>query len=83
MEEKDAKLVEDLSKYERISFIEFNELEYKYFVEKCMLNKEMSKILEMLIQGYTLTEIADKTKLAEATLSRRIALLKRKIKKVL
>lgn len=83
MEKEDAKLVEDLSKYERLPFIEFGEEDYKYFVQKCMLNKEMSKILEMLIQGYQLVEIADKLNIAEPTLSRRIKVLKKKIKRVL
>lgn len=83
MEKEDVKPVEDLSKYERIPFIEFNEEDYNYFVKKCMLNEEMSKILEMLIHGCTLVEIADKLKLGEATLSRKIKVLKTKIKRVL
>lgn len=75
--------MEDLSKYERIPFIEFDENDYNYFVEKCMLNKELSEILKMLIHGCQLVEIADKLNISEPTLSRRIKILKKKIKRVL
>lgn len=83
MVKEDAKLAEDLCKYERISFIEFDEDNYNYFVKKCMLNDEMSKILKMLIHGCSIVEIANKVNLSEPTLNRRIKLLKKKIKKVL
>lgn len=83
MVKEDAKLVEDLCKYERISFIEFGEPEYNYFVVKCMLNEEMSKILQMLIQGEDETKICDELSISQSTLTRRIRVLKRKIKRVL
>ena len=83
MVEEDAKLVESLCKHERIPFMEFGEPEYEYFVSKCMLNKEMQTILNMLIHGCSIVEIANKVNLSEPTLNRRIKLLKKKIKKVL
>ena len=83
MVKEDVKVVEDLCKYERLPFIEFSEEDYKYFIDKCMLNKELSNILELLIHGHSLIEIADKLKISEPTLSRRIKVLKKKIKRVL
>lgn len=83
MVKEDVKPVEDLCKYERIHFIEFNENDYEYFSNKCMLNDEMKLILDMLIHGHQLVEIANKLNVADATLSRKIKVLKKKIKKVL
>ena len=83
MVEKDAKVVEDLCKYERIPFLEFGEKEYEYFVSKCMFNEEYSKILFMLIHGCQIVEIAYKMNLSDRTVARRIRTIKRKIKKVL
>ena len=83
MERKDVRPVADLCKYERIPFLEFGEDEYNYFVEKCMLNEELSKILYMLIHNKSIIEIADALNMSDRTVSRRINLLKRKIKKVI
>ena len=74
--EKDARLVVD--------FYEFNEDDYNYLVKKCMLNEELSLIFKYKIQGYSnigiMIELRNhKIYLSEATLSRRINLLKRKI----
>lgn len=57
--------------------------EYEHIKEKAMLNDELSKILEMKIKGHTNIEIQMKLHLTEATLSRRIKTLKKKIIKVL
>lgn len=83
MENEDARVVEDLCKYERVPFIDFDDKDYNYFVNKCMLNEQMSCILYMLIHGHQHIEIADKLKISEPTLSRRIKILKKKIKRVL
>ena len=70
---KDARLVVD--------FYEFNEDDYNYLVKKCMLNEELSTILKMRIQGEGNIKIADTLNMSEATLYRRIKLLKKKILK--
>ena len=83
MEREDVRPVEDLCKYERIPFLEFGEQEYNYFVDKCMLNDELTRILYLLIHGSSVIEIADDLNISERTAARRIKLLKRKIKRVL
>ena len=83
MEEKDVKPVESLSKYERIPFIEFNDNDYEYFVDKCMLNEEMASILKMKIHDYSDTKICEILCISQATLSRKIKVIKKKIKRVL
>ena len=62
---------------------DFTKEEYEHIKEKAMLNDELSKILEMKIKGYTNIEIQMSLNLTEATLSRRIKLLKKKIMKVI
>lgn len=62
---------------------DFTKEEYDHIKEKAMLNDELSEILEMKIKRYTNVEIQMKLNLTEATLSRRIKILKKKIKKVL
>lgn len=83
MEEKDVKPVENLSKYERIPFIEFNDDDYNYFVKKCMFNEEMATILKMKIHDYSETKICDELCISQATLSRKLKTIKSKIKRVL
>ena len=83
MEREDVRPVEDICKYERLPFLEFNENDYKYFVDKCMLNDELARILYLLIHGNSIIEIADDLNISERTAARRIKLLKRKIKRVL
>ena len=75
MEKEDVKLVVD--------FFEFTKDDFEYIVNKCMLNDELSAILKMKIYGESNTKIADTLGLSEATLSRRLKLLKKKIKRAL
>ena len=60
---------------------EFNKYEYEKIVDDLMLNKELAKILEMRIQGYSITQMSLELNLSEPTISRRIKVLKNKIKK--
>lgn len=66
-----------------VDFYDFTKDDYEYFVNKCMLNEELSKILELKIKGESNIKIADTLNISDATLSRRIKLLKKKIKRVL
>lgn len=75
MAKEDAKVVVD--------FYDFTKDDYEYLVNKCMLNEELSKILELKIKGESNIKIADTLNISDATLSRRIRLLKKKIKRVL
>ena len=80
MEKKDAKVVVD--------FYEFTKDDYEYLVDKCMLNDELALIFKYKIQGNSNTEIMMKLRynniyLSEATLSRRLKILKKKIMKAL
>ncbi|WP_298061771.1 hypothetical protein [uncultured Rikenella sp.] len=62
---------------------DFTKEEYERIKEKAMLNDELSKILEMKIKKCSNVEIALAIPMSERTLSRRIKLLIKKIKKVL
>lgn len=62
---------------------DFTKDEYEMIVDKCMLNEELSKILELRIKGYSITQISMMLNLSERTVDRRIRLIKNKIKKVL
>ena len=66
-----------------VDFYDFTKDDYEYLVNKCMLNEELSKILELKIKGESNIKIADTLNISDATLSRRIKLLKKKIKRVL
>ena len=63
--------------------MDFTKEEFEMIKEKAMLNDELTKIFEMKIKGYSNIEIQIKLNLTEATLSRRIKTLKKKIMKVL
>ncbi len=63
--------------------IELNKKEYEKLVNDLMLNEELAKILEMRIQGYSITQMALELKLSEPTINRRIKELKKKIKRVI
>lgn len=62
---------------------DFSKEEYETIKEKAMLNPQLSKILEMKIQGCSNTEIALAIPLSDRTLGRRLRTLKKKIEKVL
>lgn len=63
--------------------LDFTKDEYQYIIDKCMFNKEMSDILKMRIEGYSIIQISMELKLSESTVNRRIKQIKRKIKKVI
>ena len=63
--------------------IELNKKEYEKLVNDLMLNEELAKILEMRIQGYSITQMALELNLSEPTINRRIKELKKKIKRII
>ena len=62
---------------------DFTKDEYEMLKEKLMLNEQMSKIFEMKIKKYSITEMALKLHISESTVSRRVKQLKKKILKVI
>lgn len=63
--------------------IDFTKDEIEYFIDKCMLNDELSQILKMLNMDYSRTQISMKLNMSPRTLDRRIQLIKKKIKRVI
>lgn len=61
----------------------FTKDEIDYFIDKCMLNEELTEILILLNKNYSLTQISMKMNISPRTLDRRIQLIKNKIKKVI
>lgn len=61
----------------------FTKDEVEYFIDKCMLNEELTEILKMLNMDYSRVQISMKLNISTRTLDRRIQLLKKKIKKVI
>ena len=66
-----------------IEVFDLTRSEYEELKEKLMLNEEMSKILEMKIKRYSITQISMELNISERTTNRRIKELKRKIKRVI
>lgn len=66
-----------------MKFFEFTKTDYEYIVKECMLDEEYSKILEYEIKGYSRIKIADMLSMSTDTLDKKIAKLKKKIKKIL
>ena len=66
-----------------MKFFEFTKTDFEHIVNECMLDEEYSKILEYKIKGYSRTKIADMLGMATDTLDKKIAKLKKKIKKIL
>lgn len=66
-----------------MKFFEFTKTDYDYIVKECMLDEEYSKILEYKIKGYSRIKIADTLNMSTDNLDKKIAKLKKKIKKIL
>ena len=64
---------------------EFSKPEYEEIKEKLMLDddSELSKILELRIKGYSISQIAIKLNMSERTVSRRVKELRKKVMKVI
>lgn len=62
---------------------DFTKDEYQYIIDKCMFNEELSTILKMRIEGYSIIQISMKLNISESTVNRRINKIKKKIKKVI
>lgn len=66
-----------------MSKFDFTKDEYEMMRDKLMLNNELSEILKMKIQGCSIVEMSMKLNISEATVSRRISEIKKKIKKII
>lgn len=66
-----------------MSKFDFTKDEYEMMRDKLMLNDELSTILKMKIQGCSIVEMSIKLNISEATVSRRISEIKKKIKKII
>ena len=62
---------------------DFTKDEYEDIIDKCMLNEELSKILEMKIKGYSITKMSFEMNMSETSIKRRVRILKKKIAKIL
>lgn len=60
---------------------DFTRDEYNKIVDKCMLNDELSQILEYKIKGYSITKISMEMNMSERTVNRRVKQIKNKIMK--
>lgn len=66
----------------------FTKNEVEYFIDKCMLNDELSKILILLNMGYSRIQVLMKLQeynyfMSERTLDRKIKTIKNKILRVI
>lgn len=66
----------------------FTKDEVEYFIDKCMLNDELSKILILLNMGYSRIQVLMKLQeynyfMSERTLDRKIKTIKNKILRVI
>ena len=64
-------------------YFEFTKTDYDYIVKEAMLDDEYSKLLEYKIKGYSIIQISMKLGMSESTVSRKIKLLNKKVKKVI
>lgn len=62
---------------------DFTRDEYEYLIDKLMLNEELSKILKMKIEGYSIAEMSIKLDMSESSINRRIDKLKKKIMRIM
>lgn len=69
-------------KPEGIKF-DFTLKEYQYFCEQCMFSELQEKILEYKIRECSNIEISMKLHIGEATVTREVAKIKKKILKIL
>lgn len=71
-----------------MSKFNFTKDEIEYFIDKCMFNDELSKILILLNQNYSRTQVLMKLQddnyyMSERTLDRKISFIKKKINRVI
>lgn len=62
---------------------EFTEPECEYFRQRCNFTDEELAVFNLRVKGKTIVEIGLKLKMSDATVSRRIRDIKRKIYKVI
>lgn len=67
----------------KIDFFDFDRDDYNYICDKCMLDKDYQKLLEMEIHGYNRVKMADELQVGIDTLDKMINKLKKKIMKIL
>lgn len=66
-----------------MKFFEFTRSDYERIVEECMLDEELSLLLEYKIKGYSIVKIANLLNSSEARVSVLISKLKKKIRKII
>lgn len=71
-----------------MSKFNFTKDEIEFFIDKCMFNDELSKILILLNQNYSRTQVLMKLQddnyyMSERTLDRKISFIKKKINRVI
>ena len=66
-----------------MNFFEFTRIDYERIVKECMLDEELTLLLEYKIKGYSIVKIAELLNSSEARVSVLISKLKRKIRKIL
>lgn len=62
---------------------DFTKKEFESIIEECMFNEELTAILRMRIQNYSIVQMSMKLNTSERTISRRLKEIDKKIKKIL
>lgn len=66
-----------------MNFFEFTKSDYERICEECMLDDDYKKLLEYKIKGYSIVKMADMIGCSEATISKMINKLKKKIRRII
>lgn len=66
-----------------MKFFNYTKTEYEYICEEGMLNKEYKKLLQMEIWDYSRTQMAEELNCSVDKIDDMVAVLKKKIKKIL
>lgn len=66
-----------------MKFFNFTKTEYEYICEEGMLNKDYKKLLQMEIWDYSRTQMAEELNCSIDKIDDMVAILKKKIKKIL
>ena len=66
-----------------MNFFEFTKSDYERICDECMLDDDYKKLLEYKIKGYSIVKMADMIGCSEATISKMINKLKKKIRRII
>lgn len=67
----------------KINFFDFGKKEFECICEECMLNEEYARLLQMKIWGWSIKKMADDLGYSPDNISKMVAKLTKKIKKIL